>query len=115
MSVIVRVGFEGVSISTSLRLSVSAIASISARVLPAANGPRHKSQRLYHLVDQVLGTPVKRLRVYQRAALFEKPDQNREDRRHARIEHSGCGRAALQRNELVFKNLGIRVIEACID
>jgi hypothetical protein len=46
------------------------------------NGPRHESERLNNLVNQVLGAAIEWLGVYQRAAPFEKPDQDSEDRRH---------------------------------
>ena len=95
MSVIISVGFAGVSIKTRLRLFAFSIASVSALVLPAGTPRASKPKRLDYLVDQVLGAAIQRLGVHDEAAALEEREHNGEDRGDAGIEDGGGVGAAL--------------------
>ena len=76
---------------------------------------RGETQWLQHVMDQVLRAAIQRLRIKQRAPTFEEPQHHSEDRRHAGIKNRRGRSLALQWNELIFEDLGVRMIESRVN
>ena len=76
---------------------------------------RLETERLDHLVDQVLRAAVERLRIDERAAALEEREHHGEDRGHPGIENRGRVGAALERHQLLLENLGVGMIEPRVD
>jgi hypothetical protein len=66
-------------------------------------------------VYEVLRAAVQRLRVEQRRPARQERETAGGDRRHARVEHGRALRTALERHEVIFENLGVRMREARVD
>ena len=79
------------------------------------NRARVESQRLNDLMNQMLAAAVERTRVEHRASAIEKREYRGRDCREARIEHRGRVGAALERHQLIFDDLGVRVAETRVD
>jgi hypothetical protein len=71
--------------------------------------------RLEHPLDELLRPPVYRHRVNDGAPGLEMREQGSHDRRHARVEDERGGGAGLERRDLVFEDLGVRMVEAGVD
>ena len=83
--------------------------------IPGRNADHGESQRLEHLMDQVLRAAVQRLRVENRGPARHERETAGRDRRHARVEHRRALCPALERNDVIFEDLGVRVGQARID
>ncbi len=72
-------------------------------------------QWLEQIVHKMLRAPIERHGVHQRVAGLEQRQQRGHDGRHSGIEYDGPGGALLERDDLVFKDLCVGVVEAGVN
>src|SRR5712692_2980997 len=77
--------------------------------------PRVEPERLNYLMNQVLSSAVKWLRIDQRGAALKKREHYGYYRGHPGIEHRGGVRAAFERHQLLLQNLSVGMIEPRIN
>ena len=109
------VGLAGVSTKTSFEIGERGGGARQRVAIAGRHADRREAERFEHLVDEVLRAAVERLRVKKRRPARQEREAAGRDRRHARVEDGRALRAALERHELIFENLGVRVREPRVD
>ena len=115
ISIMVMVGFAGVSMYTMQGLRASRMAFSSAAESPGGTGTPVTAERGQEAVDQAGGSAVERGGVDNGAIGPRVGEERRHDRGHPGVEHRGVGGAGLEGHNLVFQNLRVGMREPRVD